>query len=419
MLTCEQTMKKNKQIIFVQYGPRKAVKISIGILCICLSPLFWGASNAEARCFQREEIEQELVAREQAAEVAKAKLAAKKAAEKKDGEAKEDAQEEPEVVVDSAAQPTPPSMADDEIKLHMWDGSIVGGKVSVKSINVLTEFGQLTIPINQIVEFYPGLDSFPQKQARLEQLVRELGDGSYQVREDAHRALVKMGLPLRSEILKFTDGGSVERKKHLVEIGKELDELLEDAEDMDAPVEVTELSRHDKVVTPNMTVVGKIQQEQFEISSKFGELRVRLEDIEHASRDIKIPKDEIRRKLTLDSDNFYQRTPKSAGIRVNKGDRIRIKAGGAMDWTNWNTTSTPRGLNSQGSWRSINSGTLIACIGKDENNVVKVGADKEWVAKKNGVLYLAIAIQDNYVKSNGYRWTGNYDVKVIVQPVSK
>lgn len=412
-------MKPKMQTLFSQCGLHdvkgalKARKISIGLFFVCLSLFLLIASTAQAKCLQREQIAKEAKAKAAAAHAEGETVAEKDDAE---GEAKD---EQPQEIIDSAAQPEPPSMADDEIKLHMWDGSIVGGKVSVESIKVMTEFGQMTIPIKQIVEFYPGLDSFPEKLTRLEQLVRDLGDGTYQVREDAHRELVKMGLPLRKEIQKFTGDGSVERKKHLVEIRKELDELLEDLEDMDAPPEVTELARQDKVVTPSMTVVGKIQEELFVITSKFGELKVRLEDIEHASRDVKIPKEEIRRKLTLDSDNFYQRKPKSTGIRVNKGDRIRIKAGGVMDWTNWNTSSTPHGLTNQGNWRSINSGTLIACIGKDQDNVKKVGAQEEWVAKRSGVLYLAIAVQDNYVKSNSYRWTGEYEAKVVVIPVSK
>lgn len=327
--------------------------------------------------------------------------------------------DQPRAVIDTAAQPAPASMADDQIKLHMWDGSIVSGTVSVASIKVQTEFGQMTIPINKIVSFYPGLDSFPQKQAELKRLVEELGDGTYQVRENAHRALVRMGLPLKNEISKFTDGGSVERKKHLVEIRKELDELVDDMDDMDEAPSVRELTRQDKVVTPSMTVVGKIQEDLFVISSKFGRLKVKLEDIEHASRDVNVAKEDIRKKLILDSDNFFQRKPRSTGIRVNKGDRIRIRAGGVMQWTNWNASSTPEGLTNQGQWNSIQSGTLIACIGKDQNNVVKVGAKEEWVAKKSGVLYLAIAIQNNYVNNDGYRWTGEYDAKVIVSPATK
>jgi len=400
----------------------KSIKISLRLICVCLPFFFITISSTQAKCLQTEEVVKQ-AAKDAAVHAAAEKKAAVK--KKSDGDKetvnakKEQVEEESKDVIDTAAQPAPASMADDQIKLHMWDGSIVGGKVAVNHITVLTEFGQMTIPIKQIVEFYPGLDSFPQKLSQLKKLVQDLGDGTYQVREDAHKTLVKIGLPLRKEILKFTDGGSIERKKHLVEIRKELEELREDLEDLDEPIQISELARQDRVVTPNMTVVGKIQEDLFVITSKFGELKVRLEDIKHASRDVKIAKEELRKKLTLGSDNFYQRKPKSTEIRVNRGDRIRIKASGVMEWTNWNTSSTPQGLSSQGNWNSINSGTLIACIGKDQNNVVKVGAQNDWVAKKNGVLYLAIAIQDNYVNSNGYRWTGEYDAKVIVMPVSK
>ena len=400
---------------------------------LLLSTLLLGSitSPAISKCFQQEEIalqeaqaKKEESARQDAQQAADAKAAAVKdqvavAAPDEEKAGEDDDEQEPADVIDTSAQPAPQSMADDQIKLHMWDGSIVGGKVSVQSIDVMTEFGMLTIPINQIVAFYPGLDSFPQKKAQLEQLVQDLGDGTYQVRENAHRALVKIGLPLKKEIDKFADGGSVERKKHLVEIRKELQELIDDAEEIEEATNIRELTQQDKVVTPYMTVVGKIQTELFEVTSKFGELKVRLEDVEYASRDVNLPKDDLRKKVEIDSDNFYQRKPKSTGIRVNKGDRIKIRAEGVMEWTNWNKSSTPEGLSSQGSWNSIKSGTLIARIGKNEDNVVKVGAKEDWVAKRSGVLYLAIAIQDSYVKNNGYRWTGEYDVKVVVSPASE
>lgn len=324
-----------------------------------------------------------------------------------------------EDVIDTASQPAVPSMAGNQIKLHMWDGSIVGGKVSVSQINVQTDFGMMTIPISKIIAFYPGLESLPQKQSKLNLLVKQLGDATYQTRETAHQELVKMGLPIRKELTKFSDGGSVERKKHLAEINKEMNELVDDAEDAEFPTEIRELTRNDKIVTPDMTVVGKIQEQQFFVTSKFGDLKVQLQDIEHASRDVDRGNEPLRRKLVVNSDNFFQRKPKTTGIRVNRGDRISVRAGGVMQWTNWNKSSSPAGLPSQGQWNSINSGTLIACIGKSQNNVVEVGLKEDWVAKKSGVLYFAISAQDNYVNNNSYRWTGEYEVRVVVTPAPK
>jgi hypothetical protein len=50
-----------------------------------------------------------------------------------------------------------------------------------------------------------------------------------------------------------------------------------------------------------------------------------------------------------------------------------------------------------------------------EGEIIKVGADGEFVAKKSGVLYLGIAMQDNYLNNN-YKWTGEYQVKLRVTP---
>ena len=402
----------------------KILREALSLLILSTLLLTSITSVSAGKCFQKEEIAQqeaqakkEKAAREVVADQ-KGEKNREADSDKEEAGEKEDEQE-PTNVIDTSAQPAPQSMADDQIKLHMWDGSIVGGRVSIDSIEVATEFGILNIPIKEIVAFYPGLDSFPQKKAQLEQLVQDLGNSTYQVREDAHRTLVKIGLPLQKEIDKFTDGGSVERKKHLIEIRKELQELVDEADELEEPTTIRELTQQDKVVTPNMTVVGKIQTELFEVTSKFGELKVQLEDVEYASRDVNLPKDDLRKKVTLDSDNFYQLKPKSTGIRVNKGDRIRIRADGVMQWTNWNKSSTPEGLSSQGSWKAFQSGTLIARVGRSDDNCVKVGSKEEWVAKRNGVLYLAIAIQDSYVKNNGYRWTGEYEAKVVVSPASK
>ena len=378
--------------------------------------------SAQGKCFVGDTLQNEELQEQQDGEKQQAEQNQQPDGEASDADTPADDKEAAENstdVIDTAEQPEPPKVEDEQVKLHMWDGSIVGGKVSVTSINVETEFGLMTVPIKRIVAFYPGLDSFPEKQQQLKQLVEELGDGSYQVREDAHKELLKMGLPLREEIALFSDGGSIERKKHLAEIIKELDELLDELEDEDEPTQVRELVRKDRIVTPDMTVVGKIQQDVFYVTSKFGPLEVRLNDIEHASRDMKLAKAEVRKKVELTSKNFYQRKPKSTGIRVNKGDKISIRADGVMQWTNWSKTSTPEGLPSQGNWKSISSGTLVACVGKDEKNVKKVGSKEEWVAKKSGVLYLAIAIADNYVNNNGYRWTGEYKAKVVVTPASE
>ena len=48
--------------------------------------------------------------------------------------------------------------------------------------------------------------------------------------------------------------------------------------------------------------------------------------------------------------------------------------------------------------------------------MIKIGSKGSFVAKKSGMLYLAIAMQDSYTKNSGYRWVGKYKARVEVKP---
>ena len=299
----------------------------------------------------------------------------------------------------------------------MWDGSIVGGEVQLDSITVRTEFGPLEVPIDEIKRFYPGLNSFPELNSKIEKLIEELGDKNFDVREKANRALNAMGQQIHHELDKFEDGGSAERKKRLAEIrktiDKELDSLDED-EFADDPLN-RPLIRGDKVETSLFSIVGKIEQEEFVLTSKFGELTVKLSEVQMADRAFMDVAEVTKKRCDVDGHAFFQKNTHSTRIRVNKGDKISITADGVVQWTNWSTSSTPEGLSNQGKYQNIQGGTLCARIGSS-GKVIKIGSKGSFVAKKSGMLYLAIAMQDSYTKNSGYRWVGKYKARVEVKP---
>ncbi len=321
-------------------------------------------------------------------------------------------------VTDTADSAVTEELGDRYIRFHMWDGSIVGGEVTTNQIDVETEFGTLQVPIGKITKFYPGLDSIPVLNARINQLVEGLGDKDFDVREQSHRELVSMGIQLRTEIHRFEDGGSAERKKHLQEIKKEIEEMVDQLDEFDEPLDERALIRGDMVVTRDFSIVGKILQNEFRIGSKFGELRVNLGDIKMGDRSFTQKREDIRKSVEVSGTAFFQTTPKSTKIRVNRGDKIQIRASGVVQWTNWSTSSTPDGINNQGQWNGMDCGCLAARIG-NTSQYIKLGSKAEFVAKQTGVLYLGVAMRDNYASNNGYRWDGNYDVKIVVTPAGK
>jgi len=227
-----------------------------------------------------------------------------------------------------------------------------------------------------------------------------------------------MGLKIKNVLNTFDDGGVAERGKRLEEIRAQFDEIIEEMKD-DLLTPETPLDFNDTVVTPDFSIVGEIQQKEFDVSSKFGRLQVQLGDILLADRMINRSRPEIRKNVTVDAMAFFQKKPQSAGIRVHKGDKIFVQADGVVQWTNWSNSSTPDGLTNRSSWNGINSGKLVARIGTDNSACVAVGAKGNFVAKKSGTLYLGISMRDSYANSSSYTWTGNYKAKVRVSPAPK
>lgn len=307
------------------------------------------------------------------------------------------------------------SIGDQFIRLHMWDGSIVTGDFMIEQITVSTEFGNLQVPVNQIKRFHPGLDSFPELNAKINSLVEGLGDKDFDIREKSQRALAAMGMQLRDRLGQFEDKGSAERKKRLAELRNEIDEMLDDALDEGDETDIA-LIDGDTIETPGFTIVGKIQEDRFRLKTKFGPLSVPISDIKMADRVFKKARDEIRKTVEVGGEAFFQRQTVSTKIRVNKGDRILIKGEGIVQWTNWSTASGPDGLPNQGQYMGIPSGALCLRIG-NSGQPQKVGSRIEIVAKKTGMLYLGVAMQDNYVNQQGYRWTGNFKAKIQIKPV--
>lgn len=327
---------------------------------------------------------------------------------------KEENDAEPEQVEIDTSQISSrrPQFPQKYIRFHMWDGSILGGEIESDSIDIETDFGPLVVPVSRLVKLFPGLQSLPDLNSKIEALVAGLGDKDFDVREKSQQELIAMGVQIRSALDGFENGGSAERKKRLGEVRTALDALIEDFEDVEQE-SGQPLVVGDTVVTPDFSIVGKIKNDSFRVKNKFGLLTIQLADIRIANRGMEQEPDAIRKTVTVPGTAFFQTKSVSSGIRVNPGDRIEINATGIVNWTNRNKTSSPNGIPNYGSYKGIHCGTLCARIGK-EGAIQKVGNDSEFVVQQVGILYLAIAMQDSY--ASGYRFSGSYKANIRVIP---
>lgn len=302
------------------------------------------------------------------------------------------------------------------IRVELWDGSTISGKIQLKVIKIETEFGMLEVPVGRIRRILPGIRSYPQLKEEISKLVEQLGDKDFDVREAAQRQLIDKGVMFNTMLSGFDDGGSAERKKRLAEVLKELDSYREMMEEELEDTPERDLAEGDTIETEAFSIVGKIKLENIAIKTKFGDLAVTLSDIKGGDRTAFQKGETVNRNFSVKGDAFFQRKPVLTAIRVERGDRITIRASGIVNWTNWNTISSPEGLTNQGQYKGIPCGALVARIGKS-GKMIKIGSKHSFVAPGSGMLYLGVAMQDNYVNEASYRWTGNFKTKVRVEQV--
>ena len=117
------------------------------------------------------------------------------------------------------------------IRLHLLDGSVISGDLSVSEISVETDFGKLVVPIDRLRSFTPGLDSNTKLAERIDTLIKNLGSDDYQTREQAHKELAALGRKAQRELARFAGDENAEIKRHVSEIMKEIEELAEEMAD--------------------------------------------------------------------------------------------------------------------------------------------------------------------------------------------
>ena len=84
------------------------------------------------------------------------------------------------VMAQPPSKDTAPTTAEPEVlKIHLMDGSQIGGKLTTSQLEVETAYGKLTIPVAAIVSLTPGLGSHPQVGQNLDELIEKLGSPAF------------------------------------------------------------------------------------------------------------------------------------------------------------------------------------------------------------------------------------------------
>ena len=298
-----------------------------------------------------------------------------------------------------------------QVRLVLHDGSILVGEMKIESIKVDTKFGQLTVPVEQLQGFRPGLANQPERQAKLQALIEQLEDADEKKQAAAKQELTRMGPEIRDQLRAAMANDKSKRNAQLDAILTALDSQAESDED----AEQATLIADDTVDTTDFTIVGKIVPSEFTLTNRWGTLKVKIEDIAQARWGGRQQMEDQHKSLTLTGEYLAQLKFKSTGIQVNKGDRIIVRADGMISRSGSSSyRSTPAGVSRFGTYQSsplIYGGTLVARLGGGK--VFKVGDKATIVADRDGILRFAIAMRPDYV--GRYQFPGQYNVKTRVE----
>jgi hypothetical protein len=299
------------------------------------------------------------------------------------------------------------------MRLHLMEGSVVTGKLSTDTVTVKTAFGNLEVPVADIVSFTPGLDSHPEEGKRIGRLIQQLGSNAAAERDVAQRALSDMGKSIQPELARYTADEDTERRTRIQKILAELEEA-DDDDDLE-PIAAKPWLAQDSLETTLFTVVGKISPQTFEVQTQFGPLKVAIGDIRRGERELDL-KPEIKKQLAVTGENLIQVGMQTSGVRIGRGDKVQLTAYGRLTMTPWgnNTFSTPDG-SEQFQWylpNQIPGGALVARIGTT-GKIFKVGSKHTFTSTRAGVLYFGIAMSPQFA-SQDYNYPGRYDVKIRV-----
>ena len=308
----------------------------------------------------------------------------------------------------------PPAQTGGEVlKIHLMDGSQIGGRLAARDIEVETQFGKLTIPVAAIVSLTPGLASHPQVGQNIDTLIERLGSPVFSEREAAQKALAAMGPSVRLKLAPATEDADTERRTRVKTILEEFDAVEEDSES-DEPSGPHRLIDRDTIETTDFTVVGRIVQQEFDISSQYGTLKVKLSDIARIAHNV-VEKQDIVKTVNIGDANLISRGLKDTGIRIDRGDRVTLAADGTITMTPWGNqaVSTPEGVPNFGWYQpnKIATGTLVGKIGPN-GPVFRIGSKHTLTADRSGVLQLAIAMPGD---QQNQAFPGEYRAKIRVK----
>jgi hypothetical protein len=303
------------------------------------------------------------------------------------------------ISVSPAQQPNAakPQQTGTEAEARFADGSVVRVHLLQPTLEVMTRYGKLTIPVQEIRRIEFGLHLSEAAQQRIAAAVKELGAGAYKRRELAVRRLASEGVPALPALLAAS-------KSNDLEVARRAETAVIEIRTK-APEEAQRLRTEDLIETVQFPVLGQIVTPVLKAKSNyFGEVELRLTQL----RQLRFKGAAGDKGVTVEAARFGSAPDQwmDTGYDYTGHGRLVINASGQVDlWpqTPGQYLTGPKGYSGNGTTGGPLPGALLGRIG-ESGAVFTIGESYQGQPAQRGRLFLHIVPSPwNNASSGAYR----------------
>ncbi|MFO0968330.1 MAG: hypothetical protein U0793_22475 [Gemmataceae bacterium] len=268
-------------------------------------------------------------------------------------------------------------------EVRFGDGSLVRVTIMQETLDVMTKYGKLTIPIQEIRRIDFGLHLPPGVDAKIDASIKQLGSPAFKEREDAMKTLVYYGPMAFPFVQRASHSPELEVASRAATIVKRISEK--------SPPELLSLKEDDIIQTAEFPIVGRVMSDAIKAqSSHFGELNLKLSDL----RNLFVRGPNAENEWVVDAAKHGSAPDQwlDTGIVVDASQRMVISSEGQVDlWPQGpgQYLTTPKGYTAAGKGGAFMAGALVAKVGAAGKPFL-VGDRFEGAPSEEGKLYLHI-----------------------------
>ena len=208
------------------------------------------------------------------------------------------------------------------VEVRFTDESIVKAALLDKSITIVTRYGKLSVPIDEIRSIEFGLRIPVDIAKRIERAIAHPNHEDFAQRESASAELLELrelAFPALQQAARSPDAEVARRAHAAIKL------LVESL-----PQDKLHVPQHDTVAALDFTIVGRIETPALKARTPyFGETSLNLADL----RALRWSANENEKKLTVDAGRYagQQEAWLDTGIKVRAGGGLLVAATGTVD----------------------------------------------------------------------------------------